>query len=442
VSPSKPPTKIGPYRIVGRIGGGGMGVVYEAIQQPIERRVAIKVLLAKYAHDRELLTRFFNEARAVNRIEHPSIVQVSEFGQRSDGTAYLVMEYLRGESLTSRLDRLEAAGQQMEVAQVLQLGAQLADALTAAHEKGIVHRDMKPGNVMLVRDSAVPGGERAKILDFGIAKLSDRRSRSTDRDLVIGTPPYMSPEQCRGAGGVDDKTDVYALGIMLYEMLCGRPPFSEESGEGGELLAQHMFKEPPPLLALAPRVPVDVAELVHRLLIKDKARRPAMSETAGELARLLARLSGIVIAVPRPLADLSGDHTISGPGYAPTTLGRSLGETRRSGQRTRWLLLAGAWSVGVLSVVSLGWHFWLRPDGRPSRPAAPLALPAPTPAAAAEVVTAVAPPPAPAAEPPPRTKPARAGGKRRAGGTRGVGARAALVADEHLPARPRIQLVD
>ncbi|HNN95450.1 MAG TPA: serine/threonine-protein kinase [Pseudomonadota bacterium] len=283
------PTQIGPYRIVKLLGTGGMGQVYEALQEPIQRRVAVKLLLPQFAQHPEALTRFFNEARVVNLVEHPSIVQVSDYGQTQDGAAYLVMECLRGDSLSRRLKQLEKAGQSLPLIDGLYIASQIADALSTAHEKDIVHRDLKPANIMLVRDPVAPGGERAKILDFGIAKLSQGQGSETAANAVIGTPQYMSPEQCRGAGGVDDRTDVYALGVMLYELIAGRTPFLGATGI--DYMAQHSFNEPPLLSSFAPNTPPEVVALVHRLLLKDKTQRPAMRTVAHELSALLAGLS-------------------------------------------------------------------------------------------------------------------------------------------------------
>ena len=174
-----------------------MGAVYEARQEPLDRRVALKTLHAEHAKNKESIARFFNEAKALSRLEHPSIVQVSDFGHATDGTAYLVMEYLRGQSLASRLHELSARGELLPIATALQVCAQVADVLTMAHAKGIVHRDIKPANLMLVADPVAPGGERVKVLDFGIAKLTDQPGvAKTATNQVMGTPAYMSPEQC------------------------------------------------------------------------------------------------------------------------------------------------------------------------------------------------------------------------------------------------------
>lgn len=322
-----PPTRIGPYRILKPLGEGGMGVVYEALHDSIERRVALKVLHPEYARNPDAVTRFFNEARAVNRIEHPNIVQISEFGQADDGAAYLVMEFLRGETLDQRLERLVAKGRRMQLAEVVQIGVQLADALAAAHEKGIVHRDLKPCNVMLVPDTLSPSGERVKLLDFGIAKLTQGAGgKATKTNALMGTPQYMSPEQCRGAGGVDDRTDVYALGVILYELLAGRPPFVAE--EPIAYLAMHNSQPPPPLADRAPQTPEKIRKLVHRLLEKDKAARPPMREVRATLLQLLSKLSG-----PSRAATDSSEtipRVMVASSSPPSTLGGSLGQTVRS----------------------------------------------------------------------------------------------------------------
>jgi serine/threonine protein kinase len=282
------PSAIGPYRVARKLGEGGMGAVYEAIHQVIQRRVAIKVLHPEAGSSADAVNRFINEARAANLIRHPGLVQITDFGNLPNGSGYLVMEYLDGESLA---DRLDATSERISPEEVVQIGIQIASALAACHKKGIIHRDLKPGNVMLVPDPAMPTGERLKVLDFGLAKLIEVREAAfvkTHSQAVLGTPLYMSPEQCEGAGRVDAKTDVYALGCILYEMLAGRVPFV---GEGpGQVLGKHMFKEPEPLAELAPQSPAALNELVHRLLIKAKDERPSMREAQKALEALAATL--------------------------------------------------------------------------------------------------------------------------------------------------------
>lgn len=344
--------RLGPYRIVRLLGEGGMGAVYEAKQEPLDRRVALKTLHPEYAANKEAVARFFNEAKILSKLEHPSIVQVSDFGNASDGTAYLVMEYLRGQSLGHRVRELSARGERLAVVTSLQFGFQVADVLAVAHAQGIVHRDIKPDNLMLVADAVAPGGERVKLLDFGIAKLTNERDKGgvkTATQTVMGTPSYMSPEQCAGAGGVDAKTDVYALGCVLYEALAGRPPFVAEGA--GQLLGMHLFQTPPPLLGLAPKVPQAVADLVHRLLTKDKEARPAMSEAADNIGKLLSKQPGGGLVVrSRVLHSTDPDATRAVPVPSPaTTLRQATGQSQIGllGRSSRTVLTVGG-SAAVL----------------------------------------------------------------------------------------------
>lgn len=348
--------RLGPYRIVRLLGEGGMGSVYEARQEPLERRVALKTLHPEYARNNDAVARFFNEAKVLSRLEHPSIVQVSDFGNAADGTAYLVMEYLRGQSLGQRLADRDG---RLPVITALQLAWQVADVLAVAHAQGIIHRDLKPENLMLVADPIAPGGERVKILDFGIAKLtksSDRGSVKTDTQAVMGTPMYMSPEQCAGAGNVDTKSDVYSLGCVLYKMLSGRPPFIAEGP--GQFIGMHLFQPPPPLTSHAPKVSVSVAELVHRLLLKDKAQRPTMSETADALGRLLGKFSGTAqIVRSRPPASTDPDATRPLLFTPPsTTLGQLTGQRSRSSTKRNRVVAVGVAVALVASALAAIFH--------------------------------------------------------------------------------------
>ena len=320
MSNSVPRERVGPYRLVKQLGKGGMGAVYEAIQEPIERRVAIKILHGRYAQEPEIAQRFLNEARAVNIVEHPGIVQISDYGQLPSGVAYLVMEYLKGDTLTQRLKK---AGGKLPQPEALRIARQIASALAAAHAKNIFHRDLKPDNVMLVvdPDPEAMGRLRVKLLDFGIAKLAaemDNAGTNTAADVVMGTPKYMSPEQCRGAAAVDDKSDVYALGIMTYEMLAGRPPFL---GATGEILAKQIYEDPPPLAELAPWVTQDAVNFVHRLIAKDKGDRPTMRDVTSQLERMTAMFPTMAHPVVMPPPGLSGELSGSAvPAAASTPL--------------------------------------------------------------------------------------------------------------------------
>ncbi len=341
-----------------------MGAVYEARQEPLDRRVALKTLHADHAKNQESIARFFNEAKVLSRLEHPSIVQVSDFGNAADGTAYLVMEYLRGQSLASRLDTLSEKGQRLPIATALQVCVQVSDVLSLAHTQGIVHRDIKPANLMLVADPVAPGGERVKVLDFGIAKLSDDRGGvKTATDQVMGTPAYMSPEQCAGAGGVDAQTDVYALGCVLYELLSGRTPFVADGP--GRLIGMHLFQEPPSLRSVAPQVPSEIAELVHRMLRKEKTQRPTMREAAGELAKQVAKQTGMPIAASLPSPTDAEEANVVPRGSQASTMGRSIGQRMPKPARGKSGILLGGVGVLLMGVVAVVW-LGFRPGPKPT----------------------------------------------------------------------------
>jgi len=259
----------GSYRVVDEIGRGGMGAVYLAEHTLLGRQAAIKVLLREMSHRQELVARFFNEARAATAVKHPGIVEIYDFGYAGDGSAYIVMEFLQGESLASRLSRRGPFSE----ARAAALCRQVAGGLGAAHAKGIVHRDLKPDNIFVVPDADVAEGERPKILDFGIAKLASEQSAGqsmTRTGMVMGTPAYMAPEQCKGAGQVDARSDLYALGCILFEMVCGRPPFVAEGA--GEVMALHIFSQPPSPRMFAP-VSAALEQIIVRALAKDPAQR-------------------------------------------------------------------------------------------------------------------------------------------------------------------------
>ncbi|HEY5951519.1 MAG TPA: serine/threonine-protein kinase, partial [Kofleriaceae bacterium] len=350
---------IGQYRVVRKIGEGGMGAVFLAEHTLIGRRAAIKVLLPELSQRREIVDRFFNEARATTSISDPGIVQVFDFGFHSDNSAYIVMEFLEGESLDGRLKRLGI----MPVAEALRITRQAAGSLAAAHARNIVHRDLKPDNIFIVRDPEAMGGERPKILDFGIAKLAaDETNRMRTRTgMVMGTPVYMSPEQCRGAGKVDHRSDIYSLGCVLYHLIAGRPPFDYEGM--GEIFSAHMNEPPPSVTNFVQGVPLGVDELLQRALAKSADQRfQTMQELQSACDALLSRLTAagatsqtIALATPlspgfRSVTPGGTSAPITQPGSTPTTLSAAVGQhtgAATSGGKRNLGLLAG---IGLLAI--------------------------------------------------------------------------------------------
>jgi serine/threonine protein kinase len=271
------------YRLLAELGRGGTGVVFAARHEHSGHRVAVKVLRAELSHSRQAVARFFHEARSAARVADAGVVQVYESGYADDGSAFIAMELLEGESLATRIARPP----RMSLAFLQHIGCEIARTLGAAHAQRLVHRDLKPDNVFLVRADAAPFGSRVKVLDFGMAKLNPDEgpySFVTDEGALIGTPLYMSPEQCRGAE-VDARSDVYALGCMLYELACGRPPFVE--GGLGLILGAHVYQPVRLPRELVPDLPEALDKLLQRALAKDPAlRQQTMHALSLELASL------------------------------------------------------------------------------------------------------------------------------------------------------------
>ena len=387
---------VGNYRIGEQLGEGGVGAVYRAEHTQLGKKAAVKVLLEELSNNKDVVARFFNEARAATAIDHPGIVSVFDFGYAVDHRAYIVMEFLEGETLGERRRRLG----RLPVPEALTICRQVAGALGAAHARGIVHRDLKPDNIMLVRDPDVLGGQRAKVLDFGIAKLIEHEERSADDTLpavktksgkIMGTPTYMAPEQCRGAGDVDHRADIYALGCVLYALICGRPPFLAEAS--GDLIAAHILSEPPAPRTVSPEIPEPVEEVLLRLMAKRPDDRYAsMAEvvaalegaSAGTLPAGLGRRASAV----RPVA--SGDllPTVDDGPKQPTTLGSaaqqstSLPTGGRGRRRSAIGVLVSAAAVAALAIgVRARTHAPLRPAPMATSPVetpvAALSAPAP-----------------------------------------------------------------
>ena len=402
-------TTLGPYRIVSKIGEGGMGAVYLAEHTLLGRRAAIKVLLPALSSQREVVDRFFNEARATTSITDPGIVQVFDFGFAEDQSAFIVMELLDGESLDTRMQRGT-----ISVADALRLTRQIAGSLAAAHARGIVHRDLKPDNIFIVRDAEAQNGERPKILDFGIAKLTnDGGDRTRTRTgMVMGTPIYMSPEQCRGAGTVDHRSYIYSLGCVLFHLVAGRPPFDYEGV--GEIISAHLREPAPAPSTFAKGLPRAVDELVLACLAKNPDDRfGSMLDLQRACEAQLARITG---AGAQTIALGAQGATIHLP--TPTTMSGSAGQTAPI-QRTRgngvWFALGGLTiALGVAAFALLRdkggdpepapIHAAAPPEPLPEPPKPPAEPPKPVVAAPEKQVAAEpeTPPPEPEKKPPPR----------------------------------------
>ncbi len=255
------------YKIVARLGNGGMGIVYEGEHALIGKRVAIKVLRHEVAENPDVVQRLVAEARAVNKVGHRGIIDVFGFGTLPDGRQCIVMEYLDGEPLEDVLQRHVRANQLLPVADVLLILDEICSALSAAHSAGVVHRDLKPSNVFLCAQR--DGTKFVKLLDFGIAKLG--AAGGIQSSIVIGTPTYMAPEQA-AKGLVTPALDLYSLGVMAFELLAGRPPFLADSPVA--LLFMHAKEAPPKLTQLVGDLPVELEALIERLLAKRPADRP------------------------------------------------------------------------------------------------------------------------------------------------------------------------
>ena len=276
---------LGNYRVVAPLAEGGMGVLYRGEHRFLGYPVAIKILQPSLRGDPEVESRFFAEALATARIPHPGVPTVLDFGHDRRGTAYLVMEYLSGDTLAAHMAR----GGCFAVAQVLEIGAQLANILAAAHARGIVHRDIKPDNIYLVPDPSQQSGVRVKLLDFGVAKLvRDRPAGAvhfTRSDFVIGTAWYMAPEQSSGPGDVDARCDVYALGCVLFQLLTGRLPFI---GEPSEVVEARRTHDAPPVRQFRPELAAGIEGLLARMLARLPAdRTQTMDEVESQMGALL-----------------------------------------------------------------------------------------------------------------------------------------------------------
>jgi serine/threonine-protein kinase len=336
---------VGNYRVSAKLGEGGMGQVFLAEHPVIGSKVAIKAVHSQYARNPEVVSRFVTEARAVNQVGHDHIVSITDFGTTPASDFYFVMEYLQGSMLAEQI------GRAFPPSRALNIAAQIADALQASHDQGVIHRDLKPANVLLITREGTP--DFVKVFDFGLAKLIGHNgapaAHHTGAGIVMGTPFYMSPEQCVGDAEVDHRCDIYALGVILFEMLTGQVPFT---GEGyGEVLYKHVNVPPPSVRALVPRLPAALEALVARALAKDPDRRfQTMAELRAALLDLASAFSTTPEVAPRARLLTPRSEALASVGELVPVA------DVRPRKRHRGLMLVGVAGIALLAVANVGFR--------------------------------------------------------------------------------------
>jgi serine/threonine-protein kinase len=389
---------IGNYRVIAKLGEGGMGAVFLAEHVVLGRKVAVKVLRPEGAANQEMLHRFFLEARSTASLQHPALVDVFDYGFHTNESPYIIMEYVEGESLAARIQRMG----KLPIPMVVDVARQIAAGMGMAHLAGLVHRDLKPGNIQLAGGRKGQSCDTVKILDFGIAKLMSPDPITgplTQMSAFLGTPMYMAPEQCLGAGNVDHRSDIYALGCMMYEMACGRPPFVAPAVR--ELIAGHLRGTPPPPRSLRPDIPADLAAIILKALAKTPAsRQKNMSELADDLARCARGLPASSRPGERWAPGESSSAASIFPVSKPADDSRSLTESIRPSDVRKatgraWIAI-GAFTIALSALAA----FWVErrsaaPRSEATSPASvapvvamPTGVEAPLPLAASAVLPA------------------------------------------------------
>jgi len=375
------------YRLIRLIGEGAMGGIYEARQLRLDKRVAIKVLARELAVNGEALLRFHREAEITSQLGHPHIIAVFDFGTTHHGQPFLVMEYLEGEDLAQRLQRVKA----LPIPAAVRITNQVASALAETHAKGVVHRDLKPANVFLSR---VQGEDFAKVLDFGISKVRAASTSLTNAATLMGTPMYMAPEQAKGDVELDHWTDQWALACIAYEMLTGRPPFA--GGHTAALLYQVVHEDPLPATRVNKDLPPAIDDVIRRALTKDQnARFPHVTAFARALE---AAATGKPLPIEGPAESAPPPPTLSLTAVeAAATMASTPEALAPPAKRRR----RGALLVSV-ALAAIGGVALMRAPGRRSPPPAPaMAAPAPVPTPTVEALPAA--PAAAAADSPDKT---------------------------------------
>jgi serine/threonine-protein kinase len=361
----------GRYRIDKRIGEGGMGIVYSATHAMLGKKLALKVLRGEVARDPDVVQRFITEAQSATSIGHENIIDISDFGRLPDRTVYFVMEYLDGEALTKLIRR----GGSIPVREAVHIIRQIASALGAAHTRGIVHRDLKPDNIYLIKRGGAATANFVKVLDFGIAKVGGASSKLTKTGMVFGTPHYMSPEQAAGQT-VDQRTDIYALGVIMYEMFVGKVPFDADTFMG--ILTKHMFEPPiPPSQASTGGNRLGALEdiTLKALQKKPEQRYQSMADLLADLDRVASGGQVAIgmqggAAVPDNLADALEPPSRTemrlstpSPPFVHRPMASSTAAESEPRKRGVPLVLLGAAALLVVGVVVGGAAFLLARNG-------------------------------------------------------------------------------
>ena len=347
----------GKYRILSRLGEGGMAVVYKAMHMRFEELRALKVMKAELAGDHGFVKRFMQEAVLTRKIQHPNAVRVEDIDEAEDGCPFMVMEFLEGRGLKEVIE----AEAPMAPARVCLIARQIAGGLSAAHRLGVVHRDVKPANIVLVSPggyAALAGSEQAKVLDFGIAKAKEARLDPHGKDHatlthtgnVIGTPTYMSPEQARGMRGadIDGRSDLYSLGIVMYQMLAGGLPFNADTSM--EWILAHVQTSPKTFREFRPDldVPPALAQVVMRCLEKDPARRPPSAEALIEELERAECSAGATASSGMGRAWAEPARTPPSKRESPGQSAKSPTHSLDGGKPSRsWI----GWTAGVLAAI-------------------------------------------------------------------------------------------
>jgi serine/threonine-protein kinase len=343
----------GKYRLLRQLGRGGMGSVWAARNELTDRDFAIKFLLPELAQSKDTLHRFFLEARACGQIKHPAVVAVYDMGQAEDGTPYLVMELMEGEGLDQRLARSSS----FRAGEAASFVAFISRGLEEAHVRGLVHRDLKPGNIFFAIDDR--GDIIPKVLDFGVTKAihnADPKFVRTNTGAVLGSPAYMSPEQARGDEDIDGRSDVWSLGVILYETLTGRPPF--DGANYNALMVAILMTDYMPAQQVNPEIPTELSEIIDLTLQKDRSKRISTARDLAErLEGVAARITGTPYPgsygrprsmTPPPMVAMHHAPSSIQPDRPSVPLGEAPGDT--AGRRLAWA--SGA--VFTLAVLAIG----------------------------------------------------------------------------------------